>query len=177
MIFREVTDGDLGLVYNSWLRSFRPSNGAGPVRACDYWDVYTRQIDELRTRPGFRWAVADMLGDGRHIAGWIAWLEPGRHAHRDPESKQSLICGAPALLYVYVKDNFRRARSKGQAASGIGTQLLKHAGIDPAAPWCFAFWTPQIRIMLAGLRDKAGVRTVEPAWPGGRLDTMFVRER
>lgn len=121
-------DAEVGFVIKAWLDSFQYADAAGPLPMDLYFQAYRETVKRLLGWPGVDLALATHHDDADMFFGFMAWMRPGRHEHRHE------MCGAPVLLYIYVKEPYRRL--------GVAKALLEHAGIDPSKAFCFPFKAP-----------------------------------
>ena len=91
IVIRAMEDGDLPLVYDSWLKSLRHDQkhrkgDAALVRDADYYRWQRDAIDDIMVQSPV-WVACDPEDEG-NVMGWACGMEPVLH-------------------YVYVKELFR----------------------------------------------------------------------
>ena len=136
---------DNGFVYRAWLSTWVASHASGPYRRNEVLDITRAHVDFLLARPKVQVAIAFNEKYKDVFYGFVAWEPPGAHEHHRQK------CGAPSLLYVYVKEADRR--------QGYANALLRHAGIEPTKPFCYAFRPA-----------RPGRDVFASSWTGGRCD-------
>jgi GNAT superfamily N-acetyltransferase len=120
--FRPAELADRRFIVLNWLSSYRTAHTAGLIAMEDWHDVMWPQVEKLLDRPTSTTFVAydpdesDRLVD---LHGFIA---------------ADITPGPPLVLYVYVKDAYRRA--------GIARGLFEAIGVDPRRPFLYACKTP-----------------------------------
>ncbi len=129
LAFRPAIAGDMGLVYGSWLSSFRMSHHAGLVPMATYGAVYTEAIRLLLARPAVVVTVAYHPGEQAGAADLYGWACIERPA------------GSPVVHYCYVIEGYRRR--------GLARKLIEAGGVDLAAPWRYSYRT-SVLSRLAG---------------------------
>ena len=148
-----IRDGlaeDAAFVRDAWLSSFRLAYAAGPLPADLYDTAYGAFLDRLLASPATRVLVAAWSGDETLICGFVVYMPPGQHDHRRAP------CGAPLLLWSYVKRAYR--------GMGVARDLWVAAGVDPRARFCFAFRP-----------GSPGRDVLAKTWTGGHFDPMVFR--
>ena len=90
-----------GLIYNSWIRSFRCAASVRDVPHTPYLKGQHKLISQLLENSTCRVLLAVDVEDEGHILGWMCFEE---------------YEGVGVIHYVYVKSTFRRF--------GIGTRLV-----------------------------------------------------
>ncbi len=116
---------------SSWLRSFRKSHYAGPVRMLSYYDAYRATIEDLLARPSVEVWVAcnsDESDPEHELYGYVV-VEKPTCAYREIDNRIE----KPIIHYAYTKQLFRR--------KGVMRSCLKAAGVDPKGPAIYTFKT------------------------------------
>ena len=95
-------------LFDSWLKSFKPSRYAGPVQGNLYWKMYRESVQQLLEQWGVSVLMAYCPDDS------------------PPDDLYGYICyeegfSQPVIHYVYVKDKYR--------GRGVMRLLMKQAGI------------------------------------------------
>ena len=108
-VLRQLRSGDLPLIYNSWLRSFKKQNDVDQngLPGWMYWRYYHEKIEETLARAETRVLCAEAEPD--IIFGWICF----EHAPT-----------FTVVHYLYVKNAFRKI--------GLARRLVGGAGLDVA---------------------------------------------
>lgn len=106
-IVRTLEDGDVGLIYDSWLKSYKGANDRHESGLPDwiYFDHYRGIIDQLLARAEI--AVLCDLNDTDFIYGWLCYELPGPFG---------------VIHYVFVKKDYRRL--------GFATKLIVESGLQ-----------------------------------------------
>jgi GNAT superfamily N-acetyltransferase len=104
LIIRPMCPGDVPLVLNSWLKSYRDCPATWGVGNDDYFRVQKAVISKLLGRCNV--AIACDTADPDQIFGWLAWEETP---------------GEVVVHYIYVKHLFQRM--------GVAKQLWQHLDV------------------------------------------------
>jgi hypothetical protein len=124
LAYRSARPADLHFIEETFLDSFRLAHSAGLIAIEEWKEIMSRQWRRLISRPGVEMVVAYHPGDVEPRAdlyGWIAVERSGTY---------------PFLLYVYVKQPYRRMR--------IGRGLLLSVGLGPEVEFEYAAKTPVV---------------------------------
>lgn len=151
LAYRLAEPEDMTLVVSTWVESYRTSRSAGLVSMARWADVMGREVADILARPGVAIHVAHHPGEEGRLAdlyGWIA-VERGYQVER---SRERVRATEPLVLYVYVKQPYRRL--------GIARGLFKAAGVGER--FNYACRTA----VVTRLADKI---------PGARWEHMVVR--
>ena len=118
--FRPYETSDEGLVFDSWLKSFKRSPFQGVIPSNLYYDVYRASIVQLMSRPGFNITVAyyPEMEKPFEVYGYIA-----------TETGYDL----PTMHYCYVKELYRHR--------GVSKGLFNAAGIPMGKTFYYTFRT------------------------------------
>ena len=126
-----MVDADRGFVVSAWSSSFRKSKWAGVISMASYAVVMHGQIEAILRRPSTRVIVAEEPGET------VDGVRPYLYGFVAVRTDLPL----PFVYYVYVKQQFRRARTRLDLEQGYATQLLAAAGVDPMRPFSYGFRT------------------------------------
>lgn len=113
---------DERFVIASWLSSWRDSYSAGLIQDADWFTVMWPQLEKLLARPGVRCLVAADTDEPEHVADLFGFVAADTSRP------------TPLLLYVYVKQAYRRA--------GLARRLLEAVGVDPGGRFEYACKQP-----------------------------------
>jgi GNAT superfamily N-acetyltransferase len=136
--FRPAELSDRRFIVGAWMMSFRTSHSAGLIAMDDWVGVMRPQIEKLLEREGTTTVVAydpDEPAGLTDLQGFIAAdVTPG---------------SLPLVLYVYVKEPYRRW--------GYARGLFRAIGVDPERPFLYACKTAVVA-ELARLRKIPSAR-------------------
>jgi hypothetical protein len=156
--FRAPRDAsDVKFVVESWLEGQRTSYSAGLVVIEDWFDVMRPQYTKLMRRPGMQTVVAYEKTDPDFLYGSII-ADPTEQ--RVPDKSGSLHWWPALVLFVFVKQNFRRAGYQNgvRVGDGIGRQLFSAVGVDVTKPFLYACNT----VTASRLASKAPLAKFNP---------------
>jgi len=102
IVIRPMQPGDVPLVLNSWLKSYRDCPASWGTSNDAYFRTQKAVISKLMTRCNV--AIASDPQDDDQIFGWLAW----------EDSKDDIV-----VHYIYVKSLFQRM--------GVARRLWEHA--------------------------------------------------
>ena len=105
-MIRPATGDDLNVIADTWLKSFRYSDFAGPVRNTEYFAGHQLVIERLLTQNGARVMCDDK--DETVVLAWLCFSAPD------------------TMHYVYVKQSCRNL--------GMASELMKDAGLHGVSP-------------------------------------------
>jgi GNAT superfamily N-acetyltransferase len=146
--FRAPRDAsDVKFVVESWLEGQRTSYSAGLVAIEDWFDVMRPQYTKLMRRPGMQTVVAYEKTDPDFLYGSII-ADPTEQ--RVPDKSGSLHWWPALVLFVFVKQNYRR--------EGIGRALFSAVGVDVTKPFLYACNT----VTASRLASKAPLAKFNP---------------
>ena len=128
-MIRPAAPSDRQFVVSTWSRSFKLMHSAGLISDEDWPTVMRPQFEKILDRDGVRTMIACGARDPDFFYGWIA---------ADPLER--------VLVYVYVKEPYRR--------TGIARQLFAAIGIDPSRPFVYVCRGPSFTA-LAGKATSA----------------------
>ena len=113
---RPMLEGDIGFVFNTWLKSFRYSSFAKPITNTVYFNEQHKIIERLIKKNDI--FIACDNTDPNQIYGYIC---------------AGKVDGIFAIHYIYVKHTFRKM--------GIGKLLLNTFSHDPSNAAIFSHHT------------------------------------
>ena len=100
---REVKDGDVNLIYSTWLRSFLYNSPiTESIRSDIYFPNHQKVLDRILVSPETKIKVLVLKEDDRVIVGYIVYQDPQVH-------------------FIYVKPAFRK--------EGVASELLEDMGL------------------------------------------------
>lgn len=144
-------------VMSAWADSYRLSHAAGMIPMPLYDKTYRESIKWVLARPGVQVVVACHPESTSDLYGFAAAesdvLIPRRAREGGRWMQRLEPAGMPMLLYVYIKQAYRRL--------GIGRGLLAAAGVDSEKPFLMACKTPavtQCRLFERGVWSPLTVR-------------------
>jgi hypothetical protein len=117
VVLRPGVPADMGLVYDSWLKSFREQNPE--MRVSDYYEFQRKRIDAILAS-GAPVVVAHPAGTPNVIAGWIC-----------------LDAIVSIFHYVYTVAHYRH---RGYATKLVGSRMICTHMTDSRRPDSFAAW-------------------------------------
>lgn len=104
---RAATEGDLGFIFNSWLKSYKNSAYSKFITNPVYYDMHHKVIESILKRSKVYVAVS--VSDPTRIFGYVC---------------TELSAGTQVIHYAYVKETFRKM--------GILTMLLEELKLPDA---------------------------------------------
>jgi hypothetical protein len=114
---RRAVPTDMGLVYDSWLKSFRDQNAE--MRSSDYYEFQRKRIDTILAA-GAQILVAHPDGTPNVIAAWVC-----------------LDRIVSIFHYVYTVAHYRH---RGYAGKLVGSRMICTHMTDSRRPDSFAAW-------------------------------------
>lgn len=161
--YRPAEISDWPFLVESFLDSYRTAHAAGLI-PMDAWHETMRPFwARILKRPGVTIRVASWAHEDSSladVAGWIAVerdYEVLRKVQRFGRRVRRFVrCAEPLVLYVYVKELYRRR--------GIARRLCAAAGVDPSLPFRHATKTAVMR----DLKEKGLI-------PHTRFEPLVVR--
>lgn len=117
VMLRPAVKTDMGLVYDSWLKSFRADNPE--MRSSDYYEFQRKRIDSILAA-GAQVIVAHPEGTPNVIAAWVC-----------------LDTIVSMFHYVYTVAHYRH---RGYARKLVGSRLICTHMTDSRRPDSFAAW-------------------------------------
>ena len=117
VLIRLAVPTDMGLVYDSWLKSFRESNPE--MRISDYYEFQRKRIDSILAS-GAQVMIAHPTGTPNVIAAWVC---------------QDVIVSL--FHYVYTVAHYRH---RGYARRLVGSRMVCTHLTDSRRPDSFAAW-------------------------------------
>lgn len=133
--------GDRAFLVSTWSRSFKLSHSAGLISSESWPSVMHPELERILDRDGARAVIACEKNDPDYFYGWIA----GDTSER-----------IPVLMYVYVKEPYRR--------TGVARRLFTAIGIDPSQYFVYVCRGPSYR-QLAGKITHARYNPNEVRFP------------
>jgi GNAT superfamily N-acetyltransferase len=115
IVLRPVDDGDVPLVYATWLNNYR--HGSKQASRMEHHAYFAHQrsvIDRLMLRDDTRFTCAADPDEPRRVYGWISYTTAG---------------DVPVVHYLYVKNLYRRfgiARALARSASIVDEAVYTH---------------------------------------------------
>lgn len=168
LIYRRAQPPDRRFIVESWLDSYKDSHTAGLIPMESWYSTMRPIIQDILDRPGVTAHVAAWAGESSgaaDLAGWCAvergFLVQVRARRFRRYVKRLVVCQEPLVLYVLVKQPYRR--------TGIARALFAAAGVDPEQPFRYACRTG----VLSKLKAKVPHATWEPMvvrYPPRRTD-------
>lgn len=116
-MIRPAVAADWNIITDSWLKSYRISEHAKPIRSTEYFAGHQLVVERLLSLHG-----ASVLCDDADERVVLAW---------------ACVAAPDTLHYVYVKRSCR--------GLGMSSELLRHCGVYAAAPLYISHLTEKVR--------------------------------
>lgn len=127
LAFRPATSpADRTFVISTWLDASRTSYSSGLIQMADWYTFQWGQYEKAMARADMRTLVAYEATDPEFLYGWIV-ADPTEQ--RVPDKSGSLHWWPALVLFVFVKQNYRR--------EGIARSLFDAVGVDISKPFLF----------------------------------------